>query len=204
MRAFLAIPFSANEHRMMESLQESLATMPALDDFRWMRPQNVHITLRFLGEVEDAQAEAIAEALRRAGEGVPAFSISVGRFGVFPHLKRPGVLWAGPSETPAPLAELAANLSHHLAEAGFPPAEGPFRPHLTIARRRSRDRPPAGLEGELEVAEQRWLTPPLLCPAREAALFRSELNPSGAIHTVLARVTFGETDDHPQDIACVS
>ena len=190
MRAFLAIPFSADEHGMLESLQESLATMPALDDFRWMRPRNVHITLRFLGDIEDAQAAAAAKALRRAGEGAPAFDVSLDRFGVFPQLKRPGVLWVGPSETPEPLMELEANLSRYLVEAGFPPGEGAFHPHLTIARRRSHDRPPAGLEGELEIAEQRWLTPPLVCRARVAVLFRSELNPSGAIHTVLEKVTF--------------
>ncbi len=189
MRAFLAIPFSPDEHKMLESLQESLATMPALDDFRWARPENIHITLRFLGDIEEEQSEAAAEALRRAGEGAPAFDISIDRFGVFPHLKRPNVLWAGPSETPEPLAEFEANLSRHLSEAGFSCREGAFRPHLTIARRRPRDRPLAGLEGELEVAEQRWLKPPLVCRAREAVLFRSELNPSGAIHTALERVT---------------
>ena len=191
MRAFLAIPFSPDEHEKLESLQKSLATMPALDDFRWARPENIHITLRFLGDIEDAQAEAGAEALRRAGEGASAFDIPIDRFGVFPHLKRPGVLWAGPSELPEPLAELESRLSRCLDEAGFPPGEGRFRPHLTVARRRSRDRPPAGLEGELEIAEQRWLTPPLVCRAREAVLFRSELNPSGAIHTVLEKVTLG-------------
>lgn len=190
MRAFLAIPFSPDEHEKLESLQESLATMPALDDFRWMRPKNIHITLRFLGDIEDAQAGAAAEALRRAGEGASAFDISVDRFGVFPHLKRPNVLWAGPSVLPEPLAKLESRLSRYLAEGGFPLGEGQFRPHLTIARRRARDRPPAGLEGELEIAEQRWLTPPLFCRAREAVLFRSELNPSGAIHTVLEKVTF--------------
>ncbi len=190
MRAFVAIPFSADEHKKLELLQESLATLPALDDFRWMRPRNIHLTLRFLGDIEDTQAEAAAKALRTAGEGAPAFDISIDRFGVFPQLKRPGVLWAGPSETPEPLAKLEFHLSRYLAEAGFPLGQGIFRPHLTIARRRSRDRPPAGLEGELEIAEQRWLTPPLICRAHEAVLFRSELNPSGAIHTVLERVAF--------------
>ena len=100
MRAFLAIPFSPDEHKMLESLQVSLATMPALDDFRWARPENIHITLRFLGDIEEEQAEAAAEALRRVGEGAPAFDISIDRFGVFPNLKRPNVLWTGPSETP--------------------------------------------------------------------------------------------------------
>ena len=192
MRAFLAIPLSADEHRLLESLQTSLATMPALDDFRWMRPENIHVTLRFLGDIEEDQATAAAEALLRAGASAPAFDISINQFGVFPHLKRPNVLWVGPSETPEPLVELEASLSRYLAEAGFPSGEGPFRPHMTLGRRRSRDRPPAGLEGELEVAEQRWLTPPLICRAREAVLFRSELNPSGAIHTTLEKVTLGQ------------
>ena len=191
MRAFLAIQFSADEHRLFESLQALLATMPALEDFRWVRPENIHITLRFLGDIEEEQAAA-AEALLRTGEDVPAFDILIDRFGVFPHLKRPNVLWAGPSETPEPLVEFEASLSRYLVEAGFPSAEGLFHPHLTLARRRSRDRPPAGLEGELEVAEQRWLTPPLICRAREAVLFRSELNPSGAIHTALEKVTLGQ------------
>ena len=191
MRAFLAIPFSADEHRLFESLQGLLATMPALEDFRWVRPENIHITLRFLGDIEEEQAAA-AEALLRTGEDVPAFDISIDRFGVFPHLKRPNVLWAGPSETPEPLVEFEASLSRYLMEAGFPSAEGLFHPHLTLARCRSRDRPPAGLEGELEVAEQRWLTPPLICRARKAVLFRSELNPSGAIHTALEKVNLGQ------------
>ena len=130
MRAFFAIPFSAEEHELLGSLQESLATMPALDDFRWVRTGNIHITLRFLGDIEDKQAEVAAEALRRAGEGACTFDISVDRFGVFPHLKRPNVLWAGPSETPEPLAELEANLSRHLWRSGASRYRGYVSPAL--------------------------------------------------------------------------
>ncbi len=190
MRAFLAIPFSMDEHKLLESLQESLATMPALDDFRWTRPQNIHITLRFLGDIEEEQAEIATDALRYAGESARAFDILLERFGVFPHPKRPNVLWVGLSQTPEPLAELEANISRYLSEAGFPAEKGAFLPHLTIARRRSRERLPAGFEGELAIAEQRWLTPPLIFCAREAVLFRSQLNPSGAIHTALEKVNF--------------
>ncbi len=188
MRAFAAIPFGEEEREILESLQRSLAAMPALADFRWARAGGVHLTLRFLGEIEEARAEAAAEALRLAGKDAPAFEVPLERFGVFPHLKRPGALWAGPQEAPAPLAALEARLSRHLAEAGFPAEDRPFRPHMTLARRRSRDRPPAGLEGELEVAERRWLSPPPLLRAREAVLLRSELGPGGAVHTTLAKV----------------
>ncbi len=192
MRAFLAIPFRADAHRLLKSLQESLSTMPALGDFRWVRPENTHVTLRFLGDVGEERAEAAADALRRAAAGAPTFDVPLERFGVFPHLRRPGALWAGPAETPEPLAQLVARLSRHLAEAGFPAGEGRrFRAHVTLARRRSRRRPPASMEGELEVAERRWLTPPPVFRAREAALFRSELLPSGATHAALARVPLG-------------
>lgn len=194
-RAFLAIPFRADEHRLLKSLQEALAAMPALGDFRWAKPENMHVTLRFLGEVGEERAEAAAEALRRAALDAPAFDVPLERFGVFPHLRRPGVLWAGPAETPAPLANLEARLSRHLAEAGFPAVEERrLRAHVTLARRRVRARPPAGLEGELEVAERRWLTPPPALRAREAALFRSELLPSGAIHAALARAPLGQAE----------
>lgn len=191
MRAFAAIPFGEEDREIIESLQRSLAAMPALADFRRARAGSVHLTLRFLGEIEEARAEAAAGALRRAGEGAPAFDVPLERFGVFPHMKRPGALWAGPRQAPAPLAALESSLSRRLAEAGFPAEDRPFRPHLTLARRRSRDRPPPGLEGELEVAERRWLSPPPLLRAREAVLFRSELGPGGAAHATLARVALG-------------
>ncbi len=191
MRVFFAIPWSEEERGRIASLQEALATMPALDDFRWARAENVHLTLRFLGETPNERVDAAAGALRRACAGVCAFGVSMDRFGVFPNLKHPGVVWLGPAETPPPLADLEARLAHHLGEAGFPAHERPFRPHVTLARRRSRAGSPAGLEGELATAERRWLTPPLVCRAREAVLFRSELNPSGAIHTTVEKVALG-------------
>ncbi len=191
MRVFAAIPFGEEEREILESLQGALSTMPALADFRWARAGGVHLTLRFLGDVEEARAEAAADALRLAGEGASAFEVPLERFGVFPHLKRPNALWVGPEETPAPLAEFEARLSRRLAEAGFPAEDRPFRPHMTLARRRSRDRPLPGLEGELEIAERRWLASPPVCRAREAVLFRSELGPEGAVHTTLAKAGLG-------------
>ena len=119
-RVFWAIPFSADEHGMLKSLQESLATMPALDDFRWARPENIHITLRFLGDIEGAQSEAAAEALRRAGAGASAFDIPIDSLWRFPRISSARACSGrGPSKTPEPLAELEANLSRYLAETGF-------------------------------------------------------------------------------------
>lgn len=187
MRAFVAVPVPAGLHPALAALQAHLTELPALDEFRWIPVQNLHLTLRFLGEVDEDRVPDIEAALRAAVSGARAVDLPLERFGVFPHLKRPNVLWTGPNETPASLTEMAGVLNARLEEAGFPREEGarPFAAHLTLARRRVKGRPPAGLEGELEAAEGRWLRPPPQLPVREAALYRSELQPRGAIYTAI-------------------
>ena len=168
-------------------LQESLGTLPALAEFRWIPPQNIHLTLRFLGEIGEDEARRAGEALEAAAREGRAFEMPLERFGVFPHLRSPNVLWAGPGQCPKTLEAFAERLSGGLAGAGFPPEGRPFQAHLTIGRRRVRGRPPAGLEGELDAAERRWLSPPLRLWMGEATLFRSELRPGGAIYTPVHR-----------------
>ena len=188
MRAFLAVPPPPEFHSTLGALQEHLRGLPALADFRWIPAENVHLTLRFLGEIDEAQARAAGDALEAAAAGGSAFDLPLERFGVFPHLKNPNVLWAGPNETPEALASLAEGLAGGIEGAGFPREPRPFHSHLTLGRRRVRGRAPAGLEGELDAAERRWLEPPPTLRAAEAALFRSELRASGAIYTALRRV----------------
>jgi 2'-5' RNA ligase len=186
-RAFLAIPLMTEEAGALRSLQESLASLPALAEFRWIPPQNIHLTLRFLGEIGEAEARLAGEALEAAASGARAFELPLERFGVFPHLRSPSVLWAGPRQSPQPLEEFVERLFARLDAAGFPPEERPFRSHLTIGRRRIKSRSPAGLEGELDAAERRWLSPPLQLRMSEAVLFRSALRPGGAIYTPIRR-----------------
>jgi 2'-5' RNA ligase len=187
LRTFLAIPLLPEERGALRSLQESLGTLPALAEFRWIPPQNVHLTLRFLGEIGEAEARRAGEALEAAAREGRAFELSLERFGVFPHLRSPNVLWTGPERSPQPLEEFVGRLFDGLGAAGFSPEDRPFRAHLTIGRRRVKGRPPAGLEGELNAAERRWLSPPLRLWMGEAVLFRSELRPGGAIYTPVHR-----------------
>jgi len=192
LRAFLAIPLPAEGAAALRSLQESLRTLSALEEFRWVAPRNIHLTLRFLGEIDEARARSAGEALGAAASRGSAFELSFERFGVFPHLRSPNVLWTGPSETPQALRALVEALFEELERAGFPREERPFRAHLTLARRRGRRRPPPGLEGELVAAEQRWLVPPPSFRVEEAVLFQSELRPGGAIYTPIRRHPLGE------------
>ncbi|MEE9273976.1 MAG: RNA 2',3'-cyclic phosphodiesterase [bacterium] len=188
MRAFLAVPLPPDFRPAVESLQENLGSLSALGEFRWIPAGNVHLTLRFLGEIGEEEARAAGDALEAAAAEGAEFELRLERFGVFPHLKSPNVLWAGPNEVPPALAALAGALGGALEEAGFPREGRPFQAHLTLGRRRGRGRAPAGLEGELEAAESRWLQPPPSFRTAEAALFRSDLRPSGAIYTPVRQV----------------
>ena len=185
MRAFIGIPLREEGAAVVAALGENLDQFPHFSAFRRVPPANVHLTLRFLGEISDDQAAAAAGALASACAGARAFSFALERLGAFPRPGSPSVLWAGPAETPPALARLAGDLESALATSGFEPEDRPFRPHLTLARRRRRERVPKGLAAALREAEEARLRPPPFLEMREAVLFQSELRPGGAVYTAL-------------------
>ena len=191
MRAFLAVPLPPAGHLAVEEIQQCLRGHDAFSDFRWVPPANVHLTLRFLGEITEEEAEPVAAALVAACLQARGCSLELNRLGVFPNPKNPGVIWAGPAEPPAALLSLEAGLSAGLVDAGFEPEARLFRPHLTLARcrrrGRGRGRPPKELAQALQEAERTCLASPPTFSLTEAVLFKSELRPGGAHHTVLRR-----------------
>jgi len=94
------------------------------------------VTLKFLGEIEDAAAEKIAPAMKRAAAGSARFRMRLGGIGAFPDALRPRILWVGVTEGEAELTALAERLETELASAGFPKAERPFSAHITVGRSR--------------------------------------------------------------------
>ena len=100
-------------------------------DARWVRPESLHITLKFIGEQTPERVEAIAERLRRVKGG--EFEIRSGGYGFFPTAKAPRVFWIGIQAGPQ-LAELAEKIDMAVAELGIPREDRPFSPHLTLAR----------------------------------------------------------------------
>ncbi len=121
----------------------------------WVRPEGIHLTLKFLGDVEDAREPELRAALRAAvGEGEPrGITLQVEGFGVFPDFRRPRVVWAGVAPEPA-LELLQHRLEQAFAPLGFPTEARAFRPHVTLGRvgRDARPRDLAGLEGPLAAA----------------------------------------------------
>jgi len=183
-RAFIAIPILPEVKQRLAGLQSKLLDVLPAGSVRPENRKNFHITLRFLGNIEEEEIERVNRAARRTVEGVPSDVISIDRLGAFPSPARPRVFWAGFSHGVHGSTErLAKNLSRYLKKAGYPPEKRRFSPHVTLARVKSKlpsDSGRAAVElpvpGDLEISVDRIV------------LIESILSPNGAIHKEL--VTF--------------
>lgn len=179
MRAFVAI-------ELPQSIREALAREQArfrtvCPDARWTRPEGIHLTLKFLGDISDMQEARVKTALGHM-EPFEKFTLTVNGFGFFPDARRPKVFWAG-LEAPPDLARLATEVENAMAPLGFPPEGRPFRPHLTLARFKM-PRPQQKLEALVEANDN------LLLGSVEVSdffLWESKLSPQGAEYRKVAR-----------------
>jgi 2'-5' RNA ligase len=179
MRAFIAIDLPEPVHAALAEAQQGFRN--ACRDARWTRPEGIHLTLKFLGEISDAQAKQVVEALAQIGRFEP-FSVEVKGFGFFPQAHRPRVFWAGVAAPPA-LAELAAQVESRMEKIGFAREDRAFAPHLTLARFQV-PRP----QPELEAAVIARATSSLgQFEASEFFLFESKLSPQGAQYRKVMR-----------------
>jgi RNA 2',3'-cyclic 3'-phosphodiesterase len=129
MRIFVGIDLDPEVRSRIERFVEGVEGFAP--DARWVRPESLHITLKFIGEQPPAQVEAIGERLRRIESA--AFDIGVGGYGFFPTAKAPRVFWIG-IHAGAQLAQLAVAIDLAAAELGVPREDRPYSPHLTLAR----------------------------------------------------------------------
>lgn len=183
MRAFIAI-FPPPEVR--ESLLQTARTLPARGEIRWSRPGNVHLTLKFLGDVPDDDLDGVRGVLTRVCARHEPFAAETSGFGAFPSAKKVRVVWAGVSEGHERLRSLAEDLEISLEDLGFAREARAFRPHLTLGRARGR---PARL-GLLESAARG-----MRFPIREVELVRSVLGEAGAAYSTLAAYPLSEGGD---------
>jgi 2'-5' RNA ligase len=179
MRAFIAIDLPEPVHAALAEAQQGFRS--ACRDARWTRPEGIHLTLKFLGEISDAQTKQVVEALAQIGPFEP-FPVEVNGFGFFPQAHRPRVFWAGVTAPPA-LAELALHVESHMEKVGFAREERTFSPHLTLARFQVPRPQPA-----LETAAAGWAGASLgKFEASEFFLFESKLSPQGAQYRKVMR-----------------
>ncbi len=173
LRAFVALEIGDEMHARIASLVAELRDRAP--GVRWVRPEGVHLTLRFLGATSEAQVERLSPALAAAALGCPAGEAAVGGLGVFPERGSPRVLWLG-FALPPPFATLQSACERAAVAAGFPREDRSFRAHLTLGRWRDRARRPELPPADLGTTRLETLV-----------LFRSELGPGGSVYTALAR-----------------
>jgi RNA 2',3'-cyclic 3'-phosphodiesterase len=176
-RAFIALELGPAVCSAIAGLMADLRDRFA--GLRWVRPESVHLTLRFLGESSPGQIERLRRSLGPLAGRCPRAEAVFCGLGLFPERGRPSVLWLG-VELPEPLAALQAGCEAASVAAGFPRESRRFSPHLTLGRWRDRAARP-----ELPAVD--------LCSTLldTLVLFRSELRPEGAVYTQLQRFDLG-------------
>ena len=133
-RTFICLDLPETIRVQAEALQRRLAGLG--DKIRWVNPRNLHLTLRFLGEISRSQVETVCLAVRCAAARVDVFPIHLSGTGCFPSPRRPRVFWIGVADA-SPLVRLFETIEEELVSAGFPREARPFSPHLTLGRVRN-------------------------------------------------------------------
>jgi 2'-5' RNA ligase len=183
-RSFIAIELPAAIHQKLAEVIQGMKG-PRTQGIRWVPAENIHLTLKFLGDVSPTQMNALHQVLQRVSQE-PAFSISVSGTGAFPNPHRPRVIWAG-VKAPGELAALAAWIDRETIPLGFPSENRPFSPHLTLGRVSQNATPEQVRQIAAVVAEQNT---GLLGTAevKEITLFRSDLRSTGAEYSALLKI----------------
>jgi RNA 2',3'-cyclic 3'-phosphodiesterase len=180
MRLFVAVDIPAEVRQGLASLQDRLRHAQA--DVSWVRPENIHVTLKFLGETDEKRLPSIREALAGVARTGAPFSMEVVGVGSFGG-RVPRVVWVGVRDGAQPLTDLARQVERVLARLGFPKEKREFTAHLTLGRVRSPRNAQGLLAAVQEVREERFGT----IAAKAFELVQSELRPSGSVYTTLER-----------------
>ena len=176
MRLFVAVEIDEQARRMAAATAETLRikVAPALKA-RWVAPENMHLTVRFIGHVDDSRAPAVIEALTPPLD-IPPFDIELGGCGVFPPTGPPRVLWIGLTQSLPSLALMHDAFNQRVRPFGFEPEARPFSAHLTLARIKDA---PRGASRIVRDALDRMTPPVTRCRVTRAAIFVSHLSPQG-------------------------
>jgi len=183
-RLFVAVELPALVRRDLGALVERLRHTRA--DVKWVEQENMHLTLKFLGEVESDRLAPVQDALRQAAGRVAPFRFTLGALGAFPSPRNPRVIWVGVCQGQPQLASLAAEVERQLLPLGFAKEERPFTAHLTLGRLRSPS--PKGSTGprDLCAALAAESVPPHTVAVDGFVLFQSVLRGRGPVYTPLS------------------
>src|SRR6185295_15589182 len=203
-RAFIAVELNSAVRTAISNLQAQVKDelnrelRQSVPDIRlqWVKPESIHLTLKFLGDIREEQVDGICSSLTSALATQSGFSLEVGGLGVFPDLRAPRVLWIGLEQAerngPSPAVQLAETVERAMTSLDFLPEAKPFTPHLTLARIKERSREVGKALSSLGLLAKGRAMGTL--PVNAVSLMRSELQPSGAVYTRLCEIPLSPTD----------
>ena len=186
-RAFIAIELDGAVKAELEKLQRRMRAEPISGVVRWVMPGSIHLTLKFLGDMESERVPHVLAAMKTACNGITPFELAVRGAGCFPNFQRPNVIWAGLIGQVQVASVLAQRIEDESARLGFDPEDRPFSPHLTLGR----------IAREVDPNERRQVGDMVrridvalsgVIRADAIYLIKSELKPTGSVYTALGQV----------------
>lgn len=180
MRVFIAIELPYDIIKKIKDLQEGLKKH-CKTKVSWSKPENIHFTLKFLGDVKENKIESVKTAMNNACNNINPFMLSAGNIGYFPDLNKPRVIWVGIKAYNDLLDNIYEDMEQGLSKIGFKKESRKFNLHLTLGRIKYYDSA-SGLKTAVERLKDVSIGEFMV---KSIALFKSELNPKGAIYTKL-------------------
>lgn len=185
-RSFIAVELSQEVRGLLAQVQDELRRSAGGQWARWVAPESIHLTLKFLGNVPTERIDAVATAADRATGGVAPFTLATGDLGVFPPRGTPRVIWMGLTGQLDRLRGLQASVEREVTPLGFPTESRAFSPHLTLGR--VREGAPAGLLRALgQAVAQTQLLDQVPLSVSSITLMQSQLGCGGAVYTPLTK-----------------
>jgi 2'-5' RNA ligase len=183
-RTFIAVELNEQTRRELGQLQKRMLSASA--DVKWVDPENMHLTLKFLGNITQEEVNKATKILDAVSTTIHPFTISISDVGAFPNASNPRVIWVGIDRGKEQLVELYTRIEDGLAGEDFQKDERPFSPHLTVGRVRgpkNKDKLKAAITNETFVSDD-------VITVDRVILFRSDLKPSGPVYTQIHSAQF--------------
>ena len=181
-RSFIAIELPNEIKNKISELLHKIKQTRA--DVKWVNPQSIHLTLKFLGNIETGKIEDILSGIKNSSEGIKPFSVEINSISAFPKPEYPRVVWIGINEKTGTLLTLSQKMEENLSYLGFEKEERSFKPHLTLGRVKSQKRKEQLLSF---IIQSKDLSLGMFS-VTEISLMQSILKPSGAEYSCLGRV----------------
>ena len=188
MRLFWAIDLTPEIRSALKEFQYRIRNR--LPSIGWVKPESIHLTVKFLGETGEDQLSSIQQAVENGIRSCSPFSLQVEGIGGFPNIKQPRVLWAGVAGEVAELQVLVSHVEEALIPLGFPSESKVFQGHLTLARIKQGSRAVGMALAKSQALDQHTYFGVL--NVHHLCLFRSELKPTGAVYYRLSEIQLKE------------